>query len=196
MNKKTAYIILALSFIFFITTFVLYVTREDEKVATTTAGEIAVAETGEKEEEKLPETTGVRIFRLTEASELYIPVDTEIVPSDDRISFYKTFFNRLMEPDDGTIIPAPPGLNLRAVFVVEEDNLLVLDFSEELLKIFPSGSGSALEFIYYFVNNFCYNFPEIGGVRFLIDGDEKASLNGHVDLSGTFTPRFELLSKK
>lgn len=194
MNRKTAYIVLAVSFIFFITTFVLYVTREDEKPLEKSSEEIKVEEKSSEEEAELPELLGVKLFRPVESGDLFKPVNAEIPPAENRIALYRSFFKRLMEPDDGTIIPVPAGITLRTIFTVEEDNLLVLDFSEELMKIFPSGTEAEREFIYYFVNNFCYNFPEIGGIRFLIDGDEKSTLNGHIDLAGTFTPRFEMLA--
>ena len=71
--------------------------------------------------------------------------------------------------------------------------MIVLDFREDLLTDFPGGSRGEIEFIYFFVNNICYNFNEVEKVKFLIGGNEYKTLSGHLNIQNPFYPNYRLI---
>lgn len=74
----------------------------------------------------------------------------------------------------------PEGTSINEVYVV--DDIVYLDLSESISKNHPGGSSSELMTIYSLVNTLTEISP-IKGVQLLIDGDQKTSLAGHVDIS-------------
>jgi hypothetical protein len=71
--------------------------------------------------------------------------------------------------------------------------LLVLDFNDSLINDFPGGTTAELEFIYFIVDNICYNFKEIKKVKILSGGNENKTLAGHIDLEKPFFPDYNWL---
>ena len=87
----------------------------------------------------------------------------------------------------------PGGVQLRSLYYLVGTEMLVLDFNEPLGSAFPGGTTAELEFIYFMVDNLCYNFREIKKVKFLIGGNESKTLAGHIDLEKPFFPNFDWL---
>jgi spore germination protein GerM len=104
--------------------------------------------------------------------------------------------NLLIKGEENYISPIPEGIQLRSLYYIEDENLLVLDFNEELIVKFPAGTNTELEFIYFFVDNFCYNFKEIKKVMFLVAGNNIKSLSGHIDMEGPFYPNYGYIIDK
>ena len=138
----------------------------------------------------------VRAFFFTESSELMQPVSYELKLSGTREVKYRQFFDSLMKERAGYIVPVPEGVTLRSVYLIDAKNMMVVDFSDDLLNNFPSGTSSELEFIYFFVNNICYNFRDIKKVKFLISGNEYPSITGHLDVENPFFPDFTYLNQE
>ena len=121
------------------------------------------------------------------------PVEHEIQLSPVKKENYKKFIQLLLKGQENYITPIPEGLELRTIYLIETKNILVVDFTDQLIHQFPSGSSSELEFIYFMVNNICYNFKEIKKVKFLIAGNEYRTLSGHIDIEHAFYPNFRYL---
>jgi len=135
----------------------------------------------------------VKLFFLTEASLHLQPVLREIEVPEIREELYKKFISLLLAGDGDHITPAPGGVQLRSLFYLDKKEMLVLDFNETLSSSFPGGTAAELEFIYFMVDNICYNFREIKKVKFLIGGNESKTLAGHIDLEKPFYPDFAWL---
>jgi hypothetical protein len=135
----------------------------------------------------------VKLFYFTETSVYMQPVYREIEVPPVREELYKRFISLLLAGDSGRITPVPGGVQLRGLYFLAGKEMLVLDFNEQLSADFPGGTTAELEFIYFMVDNLCYNFREIKKVKFLIGGNESKSLNGHIDLEKPFYPNFEWL---
>jgi germination protein M len=78
------------------------------------------------------------------------------------------------------VLPRETGL--RDVYVDREGNAYV-DFSADLVQRHPGGSEAEIDSLFSVVNSLTYNFEGIRSVRILIDGEERETLAGHIDLT-------------
>ena len=135
----------------------------------------------------------VKLFFLSETSRYLQPVFREIEVPEIREELYRKFISLLLAGDSGHITPVPGGVQLRSLHYLGAREMLLLDFNESLAAAFPGGTSAELEFIYFLVDNICYNFREIKKVKFLIGGNESKTLAGHIDLERPFFPDFAWL---
>ena len=94
----------------------------------------------------------------------------------------------------GLISPLPPETKVRQVFI-GKDGLATVDFSRDIAEKFAYGSSSELEAVYAVVDTLTFNFRQIKKVAILIEGAEKDTLGGHVDLSRAFFPDYSLVAR-
>lgn len=187
MNKKLIYILISLAVIFFVTSLIIYLSSsgtfkraiEDKK------GESEVLE------ETAPELEKVKIFFLTNKSSFFLPKEYELEKKEDRVEFLKIFLDLMIDESSKFIAPFPEQTRLQSIFYIDDKQMIVLDFNEELIINFPGGSRGEIEFIYFFVNNLCYNFKEIKKVKILIAGNEYKTLSGHLDLENPYKPDYK-----
>lgn len=189
MSKKIIYSLVGLALIFFIGSLVIFLrSNRDVKPATPAAAE--------KQAQEAPAARRfmkVKVFFLTQETRYMKPVSFELEQLDNTLELYRNYVGLLLQPKENYIIPVPEGVSLRSLYLIENKGLLVLDFSEELITQFPAGANSELEFIYYFVDNICYNFQEIKMVKFMIAGNEYKELTGHIDMENPFYPDFRYI---
>ncbi len=190
MNKKIIYSLVGLALIFFVGSLIIFLksssdSRKEE------AG--ILTEDDSREEVKEQEFLKVKVFFLTEESRLMRPVQYEIEQLHIKRDLYRKFIDLLMKGEKNYITPVPGGVKLRSLYFIERRQLLVLDFSDELINEFPGGSSAELEFIYFMVDNICYNFEEVKMVKFLISGNEYKELAGHIDMENPFYPDYRYL---
>lgn len=74
----------------------------------------------------------------------------------------------------------PEGTRVNEVYIA--DDIVYVDLSEEVFKNHPGGSSGELMTVYSIVNSLTEISP-IKGVQILVEGNEKNSLVGHVDIS-------------
>ena len=142
---------------------------------------------------RIAEFIKVKIFYISETSLAMSPVYREIEVPEIREELYRQFVSLLLAGDEGHIVPVPGGTQLRSLHYLVGREMLVLDFNELLAASFPGGTSAELEFIYFMVDNICYNFREIKKIKFLIGGNESKTLAGHIDLEKPFFPDFSWL---
>jgi spore germination protein GerM len=189
MNKKVIYSLIGLALIFFVTSlFIFLKSGKESKEAQTSPQK---NEAGEELQEAL--SMKVKAFFFVETSRFMRPVEHEIQLSGVRKENYRKFIELLLKGEENYITPIPEGVRLRTIYLIDSQNMLVVDFTEELIHNFPAGTSSELEFIYFFVDNICYNFKEIKKVKFLIAGNEYRTLSGHIDIKHPFYPNFRYL---
>jgi len=87
----------------------------------------------------------------------------------------------------GYISPLPPETKLRQLFVTKE-GVAYVDLSREVMDKHPSGSSAELATVYSIVNTLAVNFKPIKKVFILVEGSEKETLGGHLNLSEPFVP--------
>ena len=88
----------------------------------------------------------------------------------------------------------PPSATIRAVFL-SPDGTAVIDLSQEALGDFMPGIESEDLAIYSIVDSLAANIPPVKRVKFLVQGQEVQTLDGHIDLSGFFTPEPTLIAQ-
>jgi len=191
MNKKVIYILISLAVIFFITSLIIYLSSSGtfKRVVKDKKGETEIVE------EDAPELEKVRIYFLTNGSSLFIPKIFEIEKNENRIEFLKSYLDLMISESSKYISPFPEQTRLQSFFYIDDKQMAVLDFNEELIINFPGGSRGEIEFIYFFVNNLCYNFKEIKKVKILVAGNEYKTLSGHLDLENPFFPDYKYFRK-
>lgn len=75
----------------------------------------------------------------------------------------------------------PRETTLRQVYLDGEGHAYV-DFGADLISRHPGGSQAESATLFAVVNSLAYNFPEIKSVQILIEGEERETLAGHLDL--------------
>jgi germination protein M len=87
-----------------------------------------------------------------------------------------------------------PSTTIRAVFLAA-DGTAIVDFSQEALADFQPGIESESLAIYSIVDSLCANIPQVKEVKFLVQGQEVQTLDGHIDLTGSFAPEPSLIAQ-
>ncbi|HEV2419335.1 MAG TPA: GerMN domain-containing protein [Terriglobia bacterium] len=85
--------------------------------------------------------------------------------------------------------PLPPSTALRAVFLAG-DGTAYLDFSTDVTRDFPEGIESETLALRSIVDSLAANISGVRRVKFLVQGQEVDTLDGHADLTGFYTPDF------
>jgi hypothetical protein len=114
----------------------------------------------------------------------YLTAEQRIVEqSADDVAFGRHILEALLQgPKQGTSRTLPPEADLRAFYIISEGTAYV-DFKAGSFHNHPGGVETELLSIYSIVNTLVLNVEKIRSVKFLIGGQEAATLAGHVDLS-------------
>jgi Sporulation and spore germination len=81
--------------------------------------------------------------------------------------------------------PLPPGSDVRSVYLVDP-GLAVIDMNAAFADGHRSGVLEEELTVASFIQTISANLPGIQRVKFLVEGKERETLAGHVDLSGSF----------
>lgn len=192
MNKKLIYVLVALAFVFFVTSLIVFLKSKKE----TGHREIRDREAEIQKETVETRFKKVKLFFYTSGSRYMSPVLEELESSKIKSDMYRKLIHSIMRGREDYITPIPRGLRLRTLYYVEKEKCLVLDFNDNLVTRFPPGSTAELECIYFFVDNICFNFKEVKKVKFLVSGNEYETISGHIDIENPFFPDYRYLRLK
>jgi hypothetical protein len=81
----------------------------------------------------------------------------------------------------------PASVGVRAVFLAP-DGTAYVDLANDVLSEFPPGIETETLAIYSIVDSITMNIPSVKRVKFLIQGQEVETLDGHADLTAAFAP--------
>ena len=117
-------------------------------------------------------------------------IETRGEPQLDMEELIRTYLSII--PKENQVNPFPERAGLRALFLLESDKA-VIDLNSNSLE----GGGSETETyrVYGLVNTLCLNFPEIKSVKILVDGQERDTFLGHIDLQYPIPPEPSLNGK-
>lgn len=138
----------------------------------------------------------VSCFFFSDSSGLLQNVPKRLKSANRQDLIYRTFLDMILTEEPGLIIPLPQGTQVRALYYLADEKRLVIDFEEGLSGRVLKGSSAELSLIYFFVDNFCFNFKEIESVQFLIGGNERETLAGHIVFDEPFYPDYAYLSER
>ena len=191
MNTKRL-VPLAALFILMIVLMILFFTGGKEKRLSPDTGS-AVIETEDGVIEERPTRTIVLYF-LSENDYLLHPEEREIytdIPEVDQVK--QTLHELLLGSLNDAISPIPEETRLREVFFTQS-GVVYVDFSRELYQNHMSGSAAEVATVFAIVNPLVRNFDSIKRVFILVEGTERETLNGHIDLTRPLLPRFDLIA--
>ncbi|MBP1764298.1 MAG: Lipoprotein LpqB, GerMN protein [Firmicutes bacterium] len=86
----------------------------------------------------------------------------------------------------------PQGTALRSITV--KDHVAYVDFSNAIIKKNPGGATTELLLVGAIANTLT-EFPDISGVRILVEGKQVETLTGHADLTGVLGRSEEMIKK-
>lgn len=191
MEKKEIIYLIFLALIIILLSVLIYFGQKTEKIEfkkeeSTIEQFLTQEEQGEK--------TEVTIFFPSEEDSLLHPEKREIYLTPSLTNRIKQVIFELIKGSENGYLPSLPSeTKLREVFVTEE-GIAYIDFSKEIYQQHPGGSQGEIISVYAIVNSLIYNFPEIKKVKILIEGLEKETLNGHIDLTKPFSSRLNLIA--
>ena len=140
------------------------------------------------------QTKKIVLFFLSEGDTLLHPEEREIGTSSSVVRLAKQAVEELIKGSErGYISPFPPETKLRELYLTR-DGVAYVDFSEEIVEKHLSGSSAEISTIFSVVNSLAYNFEEIKKVFILIEGQERETLGGHINLSRPFMPLYDLIA--
>ncbi len=186
------YVTLGIFFVAFIILIVMLFTGGIEKRKKLPLPSIPEPETSS---EVTPEPKIITLFFLSEEDGLLHGEEREIFSNSSLIFEIKQSIEELLVGSDNEYIsPFPPDSKLRDVFMIEE-GIVYVDFSREIQDEHLSGATAEISTVYSVVNSLAFNFESIKKVFILVDGNEKETLKGHVDISRPLVPKYDLISR-
>ncbi len=94
-------------------------------------------------------------------------------------------------PETDLLATVPPSTRLNGVHLKE--GIAYVDLSGGFVSDHPGGSVSELLTIYSIVNSIILNLQGLHAVKILVDGNETATLAGHMDLRRAFTANEQII---
>jgi spore germination protein GerM len=140
------------------------------------------------------QTKKIVLLFLSEEDDLLHPEEREIIADSSVVRQASQTIEELIKGSEkGYLSPFPPETKLRQLFITKE-GVAYVDFSKELTEKHPSGSSAEILTVYSIVNSLTQNFNSIKKVFILVDGGEKETLGGHIDLTRPFLPQYSLIA--
>lgn len=140
------------------------------------------------------EMIAVSLFFISEEDDLLHPEKRDI-PAYASVAqkARRTIEELIKGPESDLINPIPSETKLRELYITGQGDAFV-DFSREIRENHPFGTSADIATVYAIVHSLTENFEEIKRVYILIDGGERETLGGHIDLRRPFLPRSDLIA--
>ena len=133
----------------------------------------------------------VTLFFADQSGDGLVREGREIDASADLTESVEAVVEELISGPVGDHAPVLP-YNTQIRKVQVQDELALVDFGRELVDGLPAGSSAEMTAVYAVVDTIAINFPQIKKVRFTVDGENVATLKGHLDLRAPLAPDFTL----
>ncbi len=192
MDKKK-WVILAALLVFLVVLIIIYFSLGEEAKPGTAPFIPSSQEEPESEEQKEPVV--IVLFFPSEHDGLLHREEREFVPESSLALQAKRIILELLSGSRlGFLSPIPPETRLRELYITN-DGIAYVDFSRELMDKHLSGSSAEMTTIFSIVDSLCFNLKQVKKVFILIDGGEKKTLGGHIDLANPFLPVYDIVAK-
>jgi spore germination protein GerM len=142
-----------------------------------------------------PATKTVTLFFAAEDDDLLHKETREILAGPTEADEAERALAELVRgSESGLLSPLPPQTRVRQVFIAK-DGLATVDLSRDVAEGFSYGSTSELAAVYAIVDTMVYNFRSVKKVVLTVEGAERETLGGHIDLTRAFLPDYGLVAK-
>jgi spore germination protein GerM len=146
-------------------------------------------------EQEPPDRVTVTLFFLSDEDDLLHRETREIAAGPTAADeAERALFELIKGSESNFLSPLPPQTRVRQVFV-HKDGTAYVDFGKEIMEKFSYGSSSELAAVYAVVNTLAVNFRPIRKVVILVEGLERETLGGHVDLTRPFVADLSVVAK-
>jgi spore germination protein GerM len=163
-------------------------TSRSEQTARTQLNEAALQQSG-------GQTQTITLYFPSYATGNLMPETRSLKLSSDNIKAIRQILLALIEGShQGRGTALSPSTTIRAVFLAA-DGTAIVDLSQEALQDFQPGIESESLAIYSIVDSLCANITQVKEVKFLVQGQEVQTLDGHIDLTGSFAPEPSLIAQ-
>ncbi|TAM79136.1 MAG: hypothetical protein EPN47_19195 [Acidobacteria bacterium] len=163
-------------------------TFRSEQTARTQLNEEALQQSG-------GQTQTITLYFPSYAGGNLLPETRSLKLSPDNIKAIRQILLALVEGSrQGHGTALAPSTTIRAVFL-SQDGTAIIDLSQEALADFQPGIESESLAIYSIVDSLCANITQVKEVRFLVQGGEAQTLDGHIDLTDSFAPEPSLIAQ-
>jgi len=131
---------------------------------------------------KPSQTTLAHLYFLDKEGQFLIAEERILKHPENPAYFARGIVEALIRgPQKGLIRTIPPDTGVRATYV-DREGICYVDLTASITDRHPGGIKSELFSVYSIVNSVVLNVPEVEAVKILINGDESATLAGHIDL--------------
>ena len=157
---------------------------------------VSVLEKSGDEPEEIRPIKTIVLFFLSDGDRMLHREEREIYAKEQVIFEAKQSIEELIKGSLDEALPSiPAGTRLRELYITQE-GVAYVDFSREICDNHLSGSSAEIATVFAIVNTLTQNFKSIRRVSILIEGDERETLNGHIDLTRPLLPRLDLISNR
>lgn len=134
-----------------------------------------------KEVEPVPTEEMVEVnLYFSDSQAMYLVPEKRKIPQTPSLA-RQAVIELIKGPENSDLYPTiPEGTQVNELYIA--DDIAYIDLSEEIFKNHPGGSSGELMTVYSIVNTLT-EIPPIKSVQILVEGDEKKSLVGHIDIS-------------
>ncbi len=124
-------------------------------------------------------TREIQLYFTAPTGDFLVP-EAYIIPTcDEDIDCIRSLVGGLIAGSkQGNIAVLPP--QTKVLEVVLENDLVQIDFSQQLIDFYPGGSLSELLSIYSIANSLNENFPYVRQLQITVEGEIVHTLKGHV----------------
>lgn len=137
----------------------------------------------------------VTLFFLSNDDDLLHGESREIVAGPSAAEEAERTLAELVKGSEkGLTSPLPAETRIRQVFITK-DGVAYVDFGREIMEKFSYGSSSELAAVFAVVDTLTINFKSVKKVAILVEGAEKETLGGHIDLTQPFLPDYSIVAK-
>lgn len=131
----------------------------------------------------------IMLYFAAPSADYLLPETREIENCQEEEACLRDTIQALIDgPTTSSIAILPAQTVLRNIEV--DGALATVDFNADLVSFHPGGSFSELMTVYGVTNTLAANFPYIRQVQFLIDGQRRESIRGHVGIAEPVTVDF------
>jgi hypothetical protein len=134
------------------------------------------------------------ILYFADANERFLVPEKRLLPKEKSMKDQAVILTRALIDGSkaGHVSTFPTKATLQDV-VIGKNGLARVSFGRDLIDYHPGGSTSEMTTIYSLTNTLTMNLLGIKAVKILIDGKERETLKGHIDISEPFTFNKEMI---
>lgn len=143
--------------------------------------EVPYEEEEKKEVQPVPieEVVEVKLY-FSDSQAMYLVLEKRKIPQTPSLA-RQAVIELIKGPENSDLYPTiPEGTQVNELYIAGD--IAYIDLSEEIFKNHPGGSSGELMTVYSIVNTLT-EISQIKGVQILVEGNEKKSLMGHIDIS-------------